>query len=324
MLIIACQGGSDDLSWNEFVYKDANFAIEFPQEPELDTLVSQTQLGQSIMPNYKVEIDSNVYSVGYSRISDSLAITSSLQMIFEGALSGLIKSQNGRLLRRQYIGLDRFPGQDALLELGNGRFTFRLRMFVVNRRMYQIFAAVPGNDTTRGQMGRFVESFRLLEIPELQEPQMENWARYVSPDKSFEASFPGQPTVNSRKMENLPGQPDMDLIVMTTKFREFSIVHTKYAEQWRNMNSPAQIFKNYRNGVLAEFDNFTDMQETETEFEGLPAYEIEFELRGNQGHFRGIAILKDSQLYQLLVLSPSQDPHPQYALQFFDSFKFIQ
>ncbi len=323
ILIVSCASDKEEAEWKEFVFKEANFAITLPAPPSLDTMVSQTALGELVTPRYTLINEGHQYSISYSEMSDSLAVTSGIEKMFIGALQGAVRNMNGRLTSREFITLDRYPGQEAVLKINENQVTLKLRMYLVNMRFYQLMA-VTETDSIPADINRFLNSFRLLEIPPLKEPALENWITYVSPDSAYKVEYPAPPNESESVMETVAGQPTLFVTSLTSKYREFSVMQTQYDQNWRNTNTPQQIFKNYRRGMLAEFENHENLQEQEIQFEGYPAYTIKFDLVANQGSFRGVAVLKDNSLYQLLALAPSHDPNPNYTQRFFDSFEFIQ
>jgi hypothetical protein len=66
-----------------------------------------------------------------------------------------------RLVARRAISLGVNPGREITVESSDGLIC-KDRFYVVNRRLYQVIAALPKEDRSSSQMTRFLDSFRLL------------------------------------------------------------------------------------------------------------------------------------------------------------------
>jgi len=155
--------------WEDLEDETAGFAIEIPTGQVREEVQSlDTELGETDLYLIVVDREPHAYLVGYSDFPEVLAVMPAQTLLME-TKAGLTSNAKRRLADDREIEIDGYPGFDLFYEATDG-LTYRHRIVLVDRRLYQIIAAtseVEDNEDLfeewEDDADRFIDSFELVE-----------------------------------------------------------------------------------------------------------------------------------------------------------------
>jgi hypothetical protein len=145
--------------WSDYSYAKEGFAVSAPQEPTFSTKTVQTEAGPVEMHLYQAEVGGGMLLVIASRLHPNDK-RNARQVIADSA-EGAVAAVNGKLTAQKAITLGKYPGTE--FEVATERSHNRNRLYVANRKIYQVMAIAPVNRPFPLETDQFQQSFRLLE-----------------------------------------------------------------------------------------------------------------------------------------------------------------
>lgn len=143
--------------WQEFTFVDDGFAVSARWKPELSKRPGNPSIGSGEVHMYRVR-------VGQAELSVSVATTPPLTRTpresLTGARDGLAQATKGRIAAESVISLGPYPGLQFDLEAE--RYHARIRLFLIERRLYQLLSIAPSGLSLASETGRFFDSFRAI------------------------------------------------------------------------------------------------------------------------------------------------------------------
>ena len=103
-----------------------------------------------------------VYGVSYSDYSESLVKQTSTEKMLDSGRDGALANTQSKLLSESAISLDGYPGREITASSPDGKFTARVRVYLVNSRLYQTIVVIPNEVASSPDVLRFLDSFHLL------------------------------------------------------------------------------------------------------------------------------------------------------------------
>lgn len=154
----AAQPGSNG-KWSDYSYAKEGFAVSAPKEPVFSTQTAESPDGPVEIHFYSVEVGTGVLVVATSRLhaNDKRTPRQVLAESAQGAVAGL----KGKLTAQKAITLGKYPGTE--FEIAAEKTHNRNRVYVANRKVYQVLAVAPINRSLPLETDQFSQSFRILE-----------------------------------------------------------------------------------------------------------------------------------------------------------------
>lgn len=159
LLLGAAQNDLPD-NWKPVVSTTGGFKVTMPPKPTEKKQQVKTATGQlNVFLLLADGRNDSVFVVSYCDYPDADSKKGTEQKRLDHARDGAVSSARGKLLKEEAIKLKGHPGREIVIEK-NGETVARMRIFLVNRRLYQVMAL--GNAAPK-EAGFFLASFDLNE-----------------------------------------------------------------------------------------------------------------------------------------------------------------
>jgi hypothetical protein len=155
------------LDWQTFTSDEGGFSVLFPGQPAQATQVMTGSNGDSELITYNWQAGPTLYTVGYSDYSAADLKNLDPNDILDVALDGAVKNVKGKVLVKQEITLEQYPGRDVTIEFPDrpdyaGGGIVRLKLYLVNQRIYEVMTISVKADLLADAHKKFINSFTLL------------------------------------------------------------------------------------------------------------------------------------------------------------------
>ena len=145
--------------WTDYSYAKEGFAVSAPKEPAFSTKTVQTAAGPVDVHFYQAEVGGGMLLVVASRLHPNDK-RNPRQVIAESS-QGAVAALNGKLVTEKAITLGKYPGTE--FEIAGERTHQRNRVYVANRKVYQVIAIAPIDRSLPVEGDQFHRSFRIIE-----------------------------------------------------------------------------------------------------------------------------------------------------------------
>ena len=128
--------------WQVFTAPDSRFTVLMPGEPERNTEIQKTYMGEINLEIFVVEPPNQevAYLVVYNDFPFSYGQMTAPQTILDNARDMALKTTQSNLIRqRNILSSNGHPGKEIEYVNSGGRIT-RSRMYVAEGRLYQVMA----------------------------------------------------------------------------------------------------------------------------------------------------------------------------------------
>jgi hypothetical protein len=149
--------------WKPFSSKEGGFTVLMPGQPTQENRRVNTEVGPIPVQAFSVvRRGEALYAVAYSDFPENISQNSrDVDRLLAQVASGFAQGAKGRLVSQQNIRLGDFPGREIRLQLNRGVIA-RGRLFVVNKRLYQVIVVTGQERNLTKSIEGFFKSFRLL------------------------------------------------------------------------------------------------------------------------------------------------------------------
>lgn len=163
--------------WQELAVGNAGFSVLMRGQPRYTRQQLDTPSGTMFAHLYASDRPDSFFAVGYSDYPVALVVGAPPAALFAGVrdtwvrrINGvLVASDNSVKLAGQYPGLE-FTAEGKL----NGADTFvQARLYLVDQRLYQLIAMGRKGEVPQGVVNRFLNSFRLIPVTEVETMRVE-------------------------------------------------------------------------------------------------------------------------------------------------------
>jgi hypothetical protein len=157
--LLPLAGGCRKPPLEEFASADLMFKARFPSTPKRDTKSGPFGLK---MATYSVATEDGTCSVGVAELSNADTDDEAVkQDRLEGALEAAVRSYQATVKSRASITLEgKFQGREFLAVCGNSKApVVRGRLFIINRRLYQVVVTGEEKYVMKTQGLEFLNSF---------------------------------------------------------------------------------------------------------------------------------------------------------------------
>ena len=149
-------------NWKVAAPKDAGFSAKMPGTPTEKKQQVKTATGQLSVTLYIAEgRNESLFVVSYTDYSEADLKKAPVDKRLDQARDGAVEKSGGKLRGEKKIELDGQPGREIVIE-NNGEVIAKMRIYLVQRRLYQVM--VLGNEPTfkSKDVGTFLDSFRVI------------------------------------------------------------------------------------------------------------------------------------------------------------------
>ncbi|NIP44690.1 MAG: hypothetical protein GWO41_11000 [candidate division Zixibacteria bacterium] len=148
--------------WREISSKEGDFRFMMPGEPYYAVDTVNTPRGPVEYPSYTLDTPEKHLMIGYSDMPEDLVAQAPERVVLEGAVRGVVEESRGTSVLDTLIQNDSMTARESIVTLPDDKSVMRVRAYMSGNRVYIVAATAPVSDTA-GLLGRFVESFELLQ-----------------------------------------------------------------------------------------------------------------------------------------------------------------
>lgn len=157
LALIGCQ----QVTWEKFSSSEGAFSILMPGTPTQQVRTAKTSSGSIDAYMFLVEYRDVAYMVAYSDYPNPMIQESTPKLILDGARDGAVANVQGKLVRESIISLDKHQGRELQIESPGGKVTVTARIFLVDRRLYQVMVLMHKDKASSEDVNKFLDSFRI-------------------------------------------------------------------------------------------------------------------------------------------------------------------
>jgi hypothetical protein len=142
-----------------FTSRDGGFQISVSSTPKEET--QSLKIGFATIPLKTFSGDlggDGIYAVAYADFPRGAAAQAGADKVLDGCITGV--ASRGTLLSSKKISLGFYPGREADVEILGGKATLRVRVYLVNDRLYQVMAGTPKGQINSLTVSSFLDSFK--------------------------------------------------------------------------------------------------------------------------------------------------------------------
>jgi len=159
-VLVGCQLSNS----KTFTSDEAGFSISFPGSPTQDAQNVNTPIGAITMHTFMIEKSDVAYMVAYSDYPESLVNQTPPDVILSGARDGAVANIQGRLVNEIFISLQGHLGREIIIEAPAAEAFARVRIYLVENRMYQIMALTSTQqESLTDEITNYLNSFVIME-----------------------------------------------------------------------------------------------------------------------------------------------------------------
>jgi hypothetical protein len=143
--------------WVDYSSTSGRFRALMPSEPEVRDQPIETPVGKIVNHALMSQVGESVMVVAYSDYPQS---TEDPQVVLDRIINATVVGIGGTLVKSGVISLEEFPGREYEATTKNG-LTYHARIYLVNRRLYQVVVVGPPHELRPDSTKKFMESFEL-------------------------------------------------------------------------------------------------------------------------------------------------------------------
>ena len=149
-----------DTQWREFSSSEGRFSALLPDEPEMNTIMTNTKKGRLLTRTVSSrDKEQNEFTVAWTEYQQADVEHRGTGKTFNKIRDALVAARSGKLLNESDVKFNGHFGRSVTFETGDGRLvTARFGFF--KSRFYQVMAETRPQNVDAGE--RFLNSFKLL------------------------------------------------------------------------------------------------------------------------------------------------------------------
>jgi hypothetical protein len=314
-------GSKSALDWKQFSSAEGNFTVLLPGAPE----VTKNDKDGLADRQYVMSLGAAVYIIDYHDFGPEL-VRINPSALLDKAQAGEMQAIHGTVRKSKSKTVLGYPGREVVFDgsKNNVALAGKVRIFLVNNRLYQILYLGPQGDETKPEVLAFLNSFHLIKEvgahapPEVSIPVGSEWREFRSEEGRFAALFPGVPETTSIK-------PDKDGItrhrfVVDQGQAAYLVTYAEYPRQIV-AGDPKPVLDSAQDAALESMKG-TLREHRVLSLAGNTGREIVFELPDHTtGVFRFFPVR--DRLYQIIFVGPSGDAAKPEIERFLDSLTLV-
>jgi len=152
----------DEPEWKEFASKEGRFKVLMPGTPKQDQAETESDFGKGILHMNVVQAGKTMYGANYCDFPAEIK-KAPLKQLFDSSRDGAVANLEGKLANEKDIKLGVHPGREIQIDVANGKQLFRVRVYLVDQRLYQVVILGTKEHATSKAADKFLDSFKLAE-----------------------------------------------------------------------------------------------------------------------------------------------------------------
>jgi len=154
-------GISDEsIQWKEFLSKEGRFKVLMPGTPEPPKANNKNDAGKNDLKLNTVSVGSTVYSAGHVDLP-AMIKDSSVMQTYDRWLELTVAKLGGKVISDKEIKLGKHSGCEVLYDIQDVKTIFRIRLFLIGQRLYQLNVIGPKDEATSKDADKFLDSFNV-------------------------------------------------------------------------------------------------------------------------------------------------------------------
>lgn len=150
------------VTWTTYSSVDGKFSIEFPGRPTSTTRPQGTDSKSSLTYVSSVASSSRTFAVDYFDLEAVPGDKDAIENVLSAARDRLMNTQSLRLIDENEVAVSGYSGRSVTMTSADKRMVFS-RLIVARSRVYRVWMNVPASEVTADIVGRFFDSFKVIE-----------------------------------------------------------------------------------------------------------------------------------------------------------------
>lgn len=154
--------GADEPVWKEFASKPGGFKVLMPGTPKQKALETESDFGKGVLHMSAVEAGKGMYAANYTDFPEAVKKVP-IKQLYDSSRDGVIANLDGKLASEKDIKLGENPGREILIDVAGGKQIFRVRVYLIEQRLYQVVVFGSPELAKSKDADKFLDSFQLAE-----------------------------------------------------------------------------------------------------------------------------------------------------------------
>ena len=152
----------DPPEWKEFISKDGRFTVLMPGTPKQDMAETESDFGKGVLHLNVAQAGPTMYGANYCDFPAAVK-KAPLKQVFDSSRDGAVTNLEGKLVSEKDVKLGEYPGREIRIDVAGGKRLFRVRVFLVDQRLYQVVVFGTKDEATSKESDKFLDSFKQAE-----------------------------------------------------------------------------------------------------------------------------------------------------------------
>jgi hypothetical protein len=145
-----------------FTSKEGAFQIKVPTTPKESGELLDTRAGKVTVKSFEGQINDTIgYLVSYTDYPKGVTAMADTNERLDRGIAALAQGPKTRVVSKKNITLGAIQGREAVIEAMEGKLVIRLRLFLVEDRMYLVLVSTPKAHAGAAEVTDFLDSFKL-------------------------------------------------------------------------------------------------------------------------------------------------------------------
>jgi hypothetical protein len=152
----------DSPGWKEFASKEGQFKVLMPGTPKQKKLDTESDFGKGVLYMNVVESGKTMYAANYCDFPPEIK-KAALKQVYDSSRDGAVANMDGKLVSEKEVKLGENAGREIRIDVAEGKRLFRVRVYLIDQRLYQVVVFGTPEATTSKEADKFLDSFKLGE-----------------------------------------------------------------------------------------------------------------------------------------------------------------
>jgi hypothetical protein len=152
----------DQPEWKEFASKEGRFKVLMPGTPDQDKAETDSDFGKGVLHMSVVRAGKTTYGANYCDFPAEIK-KAPLKQVYDSSRDGAVANLEGKLASEKDVKLGEYPGREIQIDVAEGKRLFRVRVYLVDQRLYQVVVFGTREAAVSKEADKFLDSFELAE-----------------------------------------------------------------------------------------------------------------------------------------------------------------
>jgi hypothetical protein len=148
--------------WKEFASKEGRFNVLMVGTPKQDKLDTESDFGKGVLNMNSIRVGGTMYAANYCDFPAEIK-EAGLKQVYDSSRDGAVANLQGKLASEKDVKLGEHPGREIQIDVQGGRQLFRVRVYLIDQRLYQVVVFGTKAAATSKDADKFLDSFKLAE-----------------------------------------------------------------------------------------------------------------------------------------------------------------